>query len=546
MSSETKGHLKLKKTIKTILESCEFDKVDTEVNIDVDNDGNTEFSIDVCAIYKDTMFVFQCKDREKLSEIKKELSSTKSYITDVISKKGKILDFTKRITNADLNQIKNIKCCYAFTDKLNNKDTGKNVTRVGFLFWESRTVKYYKRVSDTLKSLARNEILKEFEIFFGKKTIREEEAIEIKQGNNTMYMLGLHPGILLKMAYVYRRDSSKSSAYQRLINKERLVNIARFFTSSDNLVLANPVIIVFDQDPEVQKRITYSSTDKLLKFPISYCSAWIIDGQHRIYGFKDHPKYKKWDDGEETDGDFKIPVVAFVKLDEIEQNKTFVNINYYQKKIVPILFNDLSTVIQDLKQEFTWPSLLVAAMNKEVPWKDMIKISELDEKKPVTISGFAKLKLLDTLLGYDKKSDKYNGILFQIAPFNPNLPFSDKTNQDAFHKHLSILTRFFSAVRKKVKHSDPQKDKWLNHNEYGLTKFTCVNALLLVLNSLLEKDNQLKFDLDKYLSALDVINFQNEKLLRYGRGYPAITKIANKIINTMNSRYKAKLKRANR
>ena len=63
-----------------------------------------------------------------------------------------------------------------------------------------------------------------------------------------------------------------------------------------------------------------------------------------------------------------------------------------------------------------------------------------------------------------------------------------------------------------------------------LTKFTCVNALLLVLNALLEKDELLRMDVDKYLDALEVVYFQNEKLLRYGRGYLTIPKIANKII----------------
>jgi len=541
MSPEDKGHLKLKNTIKIILDNCGFDKVDTEINIDVDSDGKTEFSIDACAIYNDTLFVFQCKNRENLPDIKRELTATSSYMKDVVDKKGKILDTTKIITNADLNKINTVKCCYAFTEKLNNDDTEKHVKLAGYLFWNSKTVKYYKRISDTLKDLAKNEILKEFGISFGKKSLWEEEAVEIKQGDNTMYLLGMHPGLLLKIAYVYRRNSEKPSTYQRLINKDRLTNIARFFTSSNNLLLANPVIIVFDQEPEIQKRITYSSKEKLLRFPISYCSAWIIDGQHRIYGFKDHPDYKNWD-GEENKNDFKIPVVAFQKLDEREQNKTFVNINYYQKKIDPVLFNDLSTVIQDLKQELTWPSLLVSAMNQKGPWKDMVKISELDEGKPITISGLAKLKLLDTLLGYDKKSDKYNGILYQLAEFNPNLPFSDKKNQEAFRKQFGILNRFFSVVRKKVETSDPKKDKWLNHKEYGLTKFTCVNALLLVLNSLLKKDNQLKINLNKYLTAIDVIDFQNEKLLKYGRGYPGIPKIANKIIRTMNSRYGAKLK----
>ena len=68
-----------------------------------------------------------------------------------------------------------------------------------------------------------------------------------------------------------------------------------------------------------------------------------------------------------------------------------------------------------------------------------------------------------------------------------------------------------------------------------------VNALLLVLDSLLEKDPKLAMDLEKWLSCIDVIDYRNENLLVYGRGYPAMPKIANKIIKKINSKYNAKL-----
>ena len=251
------------------------------------------------------------------------------------------------------------------------------------------------------------------------------------------------------------------------------------------------------------------------------------------------PKYKDWKSGEEDD--FKIPVVVFGTLPFIEQNKTFVNINYYQKKIDPILFNDLSTVIKDLRHEITWPSLLVSELNKTGPWKDMIKISELDAKKPITISGFAKTILLLKLLGYNKKTKTYSGNLYKIAPFNPEKSFDSKENQIAFKKQISLLNRFFTIVREKIKDEDPKQDKWLNSKEYGLTKFTSVNAFLLVLDKLLEKDPRLSMNLNQWLSVIKTIDFKNESLLEYGRGYPAMPKIANKIIRLMNSRHGAKL-----
>lgn len=539
VESETKGHKKLKKTITKILEDSSFDLVDTEVNIDIDDDGKTEFSIDACGIYRKTLFVFQCKDREKINDIKKELNSTKQYIGKVLQKKFNVINSDiGNISNDVLKTISEIKCCYAFTNKLSNKDTEKNVITAKFIFWDDKAVKYYERVSQILKGITKNEILKEFGVKVSSKTTYHENAVEIKQEDNQMYLLGMHPGLLLKIAYVYRRTGNKPGAYQRIITKDRIQSISKFFNDSKNLMLPNPVIVVFDEDQDIQKNIKYKN--KQLHFPTSYCSAWIIDGQHRIYGFKDHPKYANWipDD----DDDFKIPVVVFKTLSKLDQNKAFLNINYYQKRIDSVLFNDLSTIIQDLTHEITWPSLLVSELNKKDPWKNMIKISELDPNKPITISGFAKTKLLSKLLGYSKKTNSYSGNLFNIAQFDPKKSFSSTDNNTAFVKQLGILTRFFSIIRSQVKNDNEEKDQWLNHKKYGLTKFTVVNALLLVLDSLLEKDPKLSMDLDKWLSAISVIDFRNEKLLKYGRGYPAMPKIANKIIKQINSKYTANLK----
>jgi len=541
--TKTKGTMNLQNTVARILNNCHFDKVDLEIDIDVDNDNKIELSIDVGAIYNKTLFVFQCKDVKSISHIKAELSSTKSYFKKVLSKNFDLKKSKKKIiTTDDLKKIKEIKCCYAFTEQLTNEDTKKEIINSKFNFWNHMTVKYYNRISAILQQLTRNEILKEFGYQFVKKKTTEEIAVEIKQEGNTMYMLGMHPGLLLKIAYVYRRTGVKPDAYQRLINKDRLDNISRFFKESKNLLLPNPVIIVFDKD--VRNKVRYYKGKKILKFSTALCSAWIIDGQHRIFGFRDHPKYGKLDEDEEKEEDFKIPVVAFKELKELEQNKTFVNINYYQKKIDAVLFNDLSTIIQDLKQEITWPSLLIAELNKRGVWKDRIKISELDEKKPISISGFAKTKLQTVLLGFKKikKQPVYQGILYRIAQFDVNKSFTNDENQKAFKKHVTILNRFFKAIRDNVYQENEKEDWWINSTDYSLTRFTAVNALLLVLNALLEKDPRLSMDLDKWMSVINEIDFSPDGMLEFGRpGYPAMPHLANAIIKKINDKYNAGL-----
>ena len=184
MPIESSGHKRLKNTVKRILENAGFGSVDTEIDIDVDGDNGIEFSIDVCALEKNTLLVFQCKDVEKMPALKKELNATEQYIQKILSKQFKILaSDTNKISDTILSQITEIKCCYVFTNKLTNIEIKASLKKVGFVFWDSNTVKYYNRVSQILKHLTKNEILKEFDFRFTDKNVYKEGAIKIDQEN---------------------------------------------------------------------------------------------------------------------------------------------------------------------------------------------------------------------------------------------------------------------------------------------------------------------------------------------------------------------------
>lgn len=542
--TEAEGHLKLKKTIYKILKESEFKKSSMEVLFELPQTvGN--LSTDVVAMEDDVLFIFQCKDRKNIGDPEKEFSSTVARVDAIL--KGKTVRITSQndpFVLEDLKRIKKIKTCYVFTERLENPDLENLARKYGLEFWNYKAVLYYKKTSNTLGKYSKYQIFREFAIPFESPIgTWEEHAIEISQeGNPTMYLLGIHPAILLEIGYVYRRGSGKSQAYQRILNKDRLLQISNFLNTPNSL-LANPVIIVFDPDEKIQSKLHYRSNEYVLEFPRTYCCAWIIDGQHRIFGFKDHPKYSKW--AKETNNDFKIPVVIFTKLPEPIQSKTFVEINYYQKRIDSSLFADLSTVMQDLRYPITWPNLLVQELNKTEPWKNLIKISELDTGKPISNNAFANMKLLDTLLGYKKKSkdpNPYVGVLYEMAPFDTRLEFANPKNQASFTKQVSVLKYFFQIIRDYVKDNNMENDRWLNHDRYGLTSRESVNALFLVLDRILKYDNNLK-NWPKYISSIDAVNYEKSKLLKHGRGFPAYSSIANTIIGRINRDHKIKLRK---
>jgi DGQHR domain-containing protein len=342
------------------------------------------------------------------------------------------------------------------------------------------------------------------------------------------------------MGYVLRRTSNKPHAYQRAINKERILNIKDFF-SLGRVLLPNSIIIAFDHDPLIQNKINYNKASSLLTFSPKFCSAWIIDGQHRVYGFAG----SKYDKKNINDGDdnFKLPVVAFKSLNELLQNKTFVNINYYQKKIDPTLFCNLSTEIKDLKNELTWPSLLGVELNKNLPWKNMIKISEYDTQRSITLSSFARYALLEFLLGYNKKLRKYNGPLYNYARFDPLLDFKNQRNKTAFKRQLQLLKRFFLSVHKNIVSGNPTKDIWKDFKKYSATKPTGVNAILLVLCRILEKYPDLQIaNLDNYLEPVRRVDFSSGEVASFGGGWKGFRSFANHIIKKLNKQNSDSLK----
>jgi DNA sulfur modification protein DndB len=116
--------------------------------------------------------------------------------------------------------------------------------------------------------------------------------------------------------------------YQRLIKKKRLQEVREFI--NDGGYFPNSIIIsidsggkklVFDQaGPKIPGSI---SKIGVLHIPKRYHSAYIIDGQHRLYGYSDS-QYAATN---------SIPVVAFVDLDRTEQIKMFMDINENQKAV---------------------------------------------------------------------------------------------------------------------------------------------------------------------------------------------------------------------
>ncbi len=541
---EIDEHRRLKAVLKEIVGLCDF-RFDVEVALNfsgnLDDRGNLidECSIDVAAygenMGKSFLVIFECKGGKDLPEVQRKMSAWEANIQKIKGKETKIIYSEENsIKEKDFNKFDEIRVCYVFganTSEEKFSQIASALAARNFFAWNNEALTYYKMTAGTIGKAAKYQILREFEINLESSSLILEHAIQIKQGEIDMFVFGAKPHDLLRIGYVSRRASGKPDAYQRILNKDRILKISEFVNSGEAL-LPNAIIIAFDRERDVQQAIKFK--DGKLQFLNKYCSAWIIDGQHRVFGFlnTEHEDYN-------DDDNFKLPIVAFRDLEPILQNRTFVSINYNQKKIDPTLLCDLATELPDLKNELTWPSLLVTKLAKIEPLKDKVRISELHKGKPIGIPSFALYGLLEGLLGFDKKKRKYNGVLYNYAPFKPKDSADSKKNKEALEKQAELLQRYFLAVKQNTSKKSKKKDPWRNAKDYSLLKPTGINALLLVLARIMERypnlEKDIRKDLGLYLKPLSKVRFTRRFVARQAGGWKGFRNLANVILEKINS-----------
>lgn len=296
-------------------------------------DPNDSKQIDVVAIDKDTVFLIECK-----SSAESKIAPTYKDEFDLIGLR--IDGFKKAMQQVYGNHIK-VKYIYA-TRNLRidpeRKDYARLINSNAFLY-NNNTFNYINGLIKNYKKAA----LFQFLGLIFKNELINKEKIEIPtvrgfMGGKKYYMFSIEPTLLLKMGFILHRtkvNESEFPTYQRLLVPSRLNGITKFI--DDGGFFPNSIIINFNsQKHKIQfeassKGLSTSSCLGTLKIPNSYGIAYIIDGQHRVYGYAN----SKFNENN------TIPVVAFDGLDTSKQLEIFMEINENQKAVSPSLKLDL-------------------------------------------------------------------------------------------------------------------------------------------------------------------------------------------------------------
>lgn len=182
-------------------------------------------------------------------------------------------------------------------------------------------------------------------------------AIKVKMGGFKCYTFSISPEYLLKISYVSHRSKGKASdvnTYQRMLKKARLKAIGQYI--GENGIFPTNIVVNLDRNRLQFERIHQESSGDedsgvcgWLDIKPAYKSAWIIDGQHRLYAYSGHERAAK----------SRLSVLAFDGLVPSEQARLFIDINAKQKSVK-------QSLLQELYAELHWdaddPTIRVRAI----------------------------------------------------------------------------------------------------------------------------------------------------------------------------------------
>lgn len=285
-------------------------------------DPNITQQIDVFAADDETVIIVECKASETIKDgvFKKQLEAYHGQMD------GLRREAQKRFPKAK------VKFIWATQNYIISPADQAKMREWDIVHFSDAVINYYYELVKHLGTCARYQLLGNL---FANQEIRNMDdripAIQGEMGGHRYYSFSIEPERLLKIGYVLHRNEANKNmmpTYQRLIKKKRLIDVQKFINNGG--YFPNSLIISIDSggkglqfDVSGTKVEGAHSRLGVLHLPKKYRSAYIIDGQHRLYGYSDS-------DYATTDS---IPVVAFVDLDRQEQIKLFMDINENQKAV---------------------------------------------------------------------------------------------------------------------------------------------------------------------------------------------------------------------
>lgn len=321
------------------------------IEFDRSDKSSGKKNISVYAEDNETAIVVECKSREergrrKLFKDIEDTISLQSHIRSAINGRFKSKPKPKIIW------------IYATNNIIWSSPDVERADKASINIITENELQYFETFIKHMGPAGRYQILGEFlkgQKVPGLSNVRLP-AIRGKIGGETFYSFVATPRNLLKIAFVNHQALNHPDgrpAYQRMISSSRIKDISGFIKKGG--YFPTNILVNFSESPRFDLISNKENTDGNIKFgwltlPSKYRSAWIIDGQHRIYGYSHLDDYYL---------DQNLFVLAFNEMPVQKEADLFITINHKQKSVPRSL---LVSLLADIRLGDSDPSTALSAL----------------------------------------------------------------------------------------------------------------------------------------------------------------------------------------
>lgn len=316
-----------------------------------------------------------------------------------------------------------------------------------------------------------------------------ENVLQSKMRGRVTYQGFVSSQIAVNFSYSKLYNDPSGKGYQRPIDKKRCKDFAGYLSQGED-ALYTPILLNASGNWEFH---AYDNQRRNFGRLICKKKAALMDGQHRLGGINEYIK--------ETDSTLNVPFLAFHYLDEDEEIKLFDVINSKAKGIG----TSLSRYLNRDNDDNSWVATNLILKPESPFFSKGTLIGRRTKEKNVTLQNLYNIIKLLT-----KKS--------ALA----NLSKERKLNIALFY--FNIIKELFP-------------EQWEDNQLYRMTHITCLNALAIVGNKVINENYLIKSQqpdsvkITKLLTNLKEIDWLSTGNLKYLKGAAGSKMLADDILN---------------
>jgi len=231
----------------------------------------------------------------------------------------------------------------------------------------------------------------------------------ITQGKHKFYSATMNIDLIADSCSTNPREADPISGFQRTLDETRANSIAKYIR--DGGTIPSSIILSAQSD----SGLSYNARNKTISFKVSPNSFLILDGQHRVYGFR-----KLMDE----DLKYRVPVIIYSDLTPIEEARLFIDINTLQRAVPKELLLDIKKLAEREND-------------------DEVLLNELFTNFEVSGDSY----LLNKLSRFDKQKGKVSKVTF----YDSMRPILKEFNINDVDKLYRIMNSYFTAAHDVVK-----------------------------------------------------------------------------------------------